>query len=102
MCVYVMCVYIYTDIIIYIVSSYVHLWTVRIVTKHRVQIKVEESHRCIRMTGILNRGDGDCAGFCAGFMFATCCGTVDGSTESGLEKQKVQSWKCLPYFLRCH
>lgn len=32
-------------------------WMVRILTKHRVQIKVEGNHKYNRMTGILNRGD---------------------------------------------
>lgn len=39
-------------------------------TKHRVQIKVERSHKRDRMTRFLNRKDSGCVGFCGGFMFA--------------------------------
>lgn len=62
---------------------------VRILTKHRVQIKVEGNHKYGRMTGVLNRGDGNCARFCAGFVFATCFRTADGSMKSRVEEQKV-------------
>lgn len=97
-------IYIHTHNYIYCIQLYASssFWMGRIVTKHRVQIKVEGNHRHNRMTGVLNRRDGDCARFCGGFVFATCFRTADGSTERRLEKRKVQSQKCLPYFLRCH
>lgn len=62
---------------------------VRILIKHRVQIKAEGNHKYNRMTGVLNRRDGArvwCKSVAPRFVLATCFGTADGSMKSRLEK----------------